>query len=150
MATVIFYEKPGCVNNTKQKAWLKAAGHTVDARNLLTEPWTTERLQQFLGQRPMVEWFNRTAPLIKSGQVIPEHLDPTAALQLMVENPLLIRRPLIQQGDRYEVGFEIKAIDAWLGLSPVQESQREVYEPFRHQDLQTCPRSSPEHSRISQ
>jgi nitrogenase-associated protein len=77
MATVIFYEKPGCVNNTKQKTLLKAAGHTVNARNLLTEAWTADRLQQFFGQLPVVEWFNRTAPLIKSGEVIPDRLDCT-------------------------------------------------------------------------
>jgi nitrogenase-associated protein len=142
MATVIFYEKPGCVNNTKQKALLKAAGHTVDARNLLTEAWTADRLQQFLGERPVVEWFNRTAPLIKSGEVIPDRLDRTTALQLMVEHPLLIRRPLIQSGDRRAVGFEIDEIEAWLGLTAVRSSQQAFCEDLKQQDLQTCPRSS--------
>ena len=37
MATIVFYEKPGCGNNTKQKVWLAASGHTVLAKNLLTE-----------------------------------------------------------------------------------------------------------------
>ncbi|MBI1424317.1 MAG: hypothetical protein GC149_12685 [Gammaproteobacteria bacterium] len=39
MAEIVFYEKPGCGNNTRQKALLAAAGHHVIARNLLTEPW---------------------------------------------------------------------------------------------------------------
>jgi nitrogenase-associated protein len=117
MATVIFYEKPGCVNNTKQKALLQAAGHTVDARNLITEAWTDQRLQPFLRQYPVEEWFNRSAPMIKSGEVIPEHLDPTVALQLIIKQPLLIRRPLLQSGDRYAIGFDINEIEAWLGLT---------------------------------
>jgi nitrogenase-associated protein len=142
MATVIFYEKPGCVNNTKQKALLQAAGHTVDARNLLTEAWTVQRLEQFLGQHPVAEWFNRSAPLIKSGDVIPERLDRTTALQLMLEHPLLIRRPLIQSGDRYTVGFDISELDAWLGLTPRQESQQALCDDLKQQDLQTCPRVS--------
>ena len=50
MAEVIFYEKPGCINNTKQKALLQAAGHLVDARNLLTESWSSESLWLFLQQ----------------------------------------------------------------------------------------------------
>jgi hypothetical protein len=29
MATVHFYEKPGCINNTRQKKILAAAGHEV-------------------------------------------------------------------------------------------------------------------------
>jgi hypothetical protein len=40
MAKVIFYEKPGCANNARQKALLAASGHQLDVRNLLTEPWT--------------------------------------------------------------------------------------------------------------
>ena len=38
MATVIFYEKPGCVGNAKQKRLLADAGHEVVPRDLLTEP----------------------------------------------------------------------------------------------------------------
>jgi hypothetical protein len=32
MVTIIFYEKLGCTNNIRQKALLKAAGHTNSAR----------------------------------------------------------------------------------------------------------------------
>ena len=57
MAIVHFYEKPGCINNTRQKALLAAAGHTVQAKNLLTEKWTAERLRAFFGELSVAEWF---------------------------------------------------------------------------------------------
>ena len=88
MAIVHFYEKPGCSNNTQQKALLAAAGHEVVARNLLTEPWTQERLLDFFGERPVAEWFNRAAPRVKSGEVIPELLDEAEALQFMLGEAL--------------------------------------------------------------
>lgn len=141
MATVHFYEKPGCINNTRQKVLLEAAGHTVIAHNLLTEPWNSERLQQFFGQRSVQEWFNQSAPPIKSGDIIPAHLDPDTALQLMVQNPLLIRRPLMQVAARCEVGFEIDLIDRWIGLNPPSDQSSDVRETLSHQDLQTCPRT---------
>lgn len=136
MATVIFYEKPGCINNTKQKALLAAAGHTVQAHNLLSEPWTPERLRLFFGQRPVQEWFNFSAPRIKSGQVMPTQLKAAEALALMIEDPLLIRRPLIQVDQRYEVGFDPSTIFTWLNLNSTAASQ----------DLETCPRTSSEGS----
>jgi nitrogenase-associated protein len=139
MATVVFYEKPGCVNNTKQKALLQAAGHELQVHNLLTETWTAETLRQFFGQRPVTEWFNRTAPLIKSGEVIPEQLEAEAALALMVAHPILIRRPLIQVNDRCEVGFDLALIDEWIGLSELQSLNRPGQQP--NQDLETCPRT---------
>lgn len=130
MATVIFYEKPGCGNNTKQKTMLAAAGHEVVARNLLTEPWTVERLLGFFGSHPVAEWFNRAAPRVKSGEVIPEAIDGPAALSMMLEDPLLIRRPLIEANGRSEIGFDQAAMQAWLGLVPVAK------------DLESCPRGS--------
>ena len=141
MATVIFYEKPGCINNTKQMSLLKAAGHEVLARNLLTEPWTPQRLRLFFGERSVAEWFNRSAPQVKSGEVIPEHLDAETALALMVKEPLLIRRPLIEIGSRREVGFDVERIDAWIGLKSVDESHNAMSKTLMSQDLQTCPRS---------
>lgn len=118
MTQVVFYEKPGCGNNTRQKALLAAAGHEVIACNLLTEQWTQERLLDFFGERPVAEWFNRAAPRVKSGEVTPELLDEAEALQLMLNDPLLIRRPLMEAGGRKEAGFDQDKIHAWLGLSP--------------------------------
>ena len=129
MTKVIFYEKPGCGNNTKQKALLAEAGHEVIARNLLTEPWTSERLLAFFGTRPVADWFNRAAPRIKTGEIVPETLDADTALWLMLQDPLLIRRPLIEAEGRREIGFDQNLIHAWLGLSPTGC------------ELESCPRS---------
>ena len=96
MATVIFYEKPGCGTNARQKRLLEAAGHTVVAKNLLAEPWTAERLQGFFADTPIASWFNPAAPRVKSGAVDPETIDAAGALSLMLSEPLLIRRPLIE------------------------------------------------------
>jgi nitrogenase-associated protein len=138
MSIVIFYEKPGCINNTKQKALLTAAGHTVEARNLLTPLWTPDRLQQFFGDRPIAQCFNRTAPAIKSGQVQPDRVDVETALALMVQEPLLIRRPLMQVSDRCEVGFDPDVIDEWIGLQAIEGAQ-EKRDRLIQQDLETCP-----------
>jgi nitrogenase-associated protein len=138
MARVIFYEKPGCKGGTRQKVLLTAAGHEVVPYSLLAEPWTAERLRSFFGDRPVAEWFNPSAPRVKSGEVVPEKLDANTALSLMLQDPLLIRRPLIQVGDRCEVGFEVEKIDAWIGLQPVDESFREMAANLMGKDLQGC------------
>jgi nitrogenase-associated protein len=130
MATVVFYEKPGCVGNTKQKRLLTTAGHTLQVHNLLAEPWTPERLRPFFNDLPVAAWFNPTAPPITRGQVVPEALAASQALALMVEQPILIRRPLLQVGDRRAAGFDLAAIDAWIGLAP---------EVDLAEDVQSCP-----------
>jgi nitrogenase-associated protein len=125
MTHIVFFEKPGCANNTRQKAWLAQAGHEVEAVSLLTHPWTRSELLSYLDGLPVAQWFNRAAPRVKSGEVVPEALDREPALALLLAEPLLIRRPLIRAGERRAVGFDVAAVHAWLGLpESVVEAQR--------------------------
>lgn len=118
MTHIIFYEKPGCGGNARQRAALTAAGHTLEQRNLLTTPWTADSLLAFLAPLPVADWFNRAAPRVKSGEVQPDALARDAALAWLLAEPLLIRRPLMQRSDNgtRHVGFETAAVDAWIGL----------------------------------
>lgn len=119
MTHILFYEKPGCGGNARQRAALEAAGHTLERRDLLTTPWTRESLLAFLAPLPVADWFNRSAPRIKSGELLPETLGQDEALALLLAQPLLIRRPLMQRVDdgSRQVGFDHAAVDAWVGLA---------------------------------
>ena len=118
MTHLVFFEKPGCGGNAKQRALLEAAGHTLDRRNLLTAHWTPGRLLEFLAPLPVPQWFNRAAPRVKSGDVVPEQLEAETALALLLAEPLLIRRPLMQRVDNGArlVGFDIAAVAQFVEL----------------------------------
>lgn len=128
MTHLVFFEKPHCGGNARQRAALQAAGHTLEVKNLLAEPWTRAALLAFLQPLPVAEWFNRAAPRVKSGDVVPEALDAEAALALLIAEPLLIRRPLMQRTDdgSRRVGFDTAAIDAWVGLTPAATQRRSL------------------------
>ena len=124
MARLAFWEKPGCGGNARQKALLAAAGHELVVRSLLAEPWTAERLLQFLEHLPVAEWFNLAAPRVKSGEVDPAGVTREEALALLLAEPLLIRRPLMELADASAsttprmVGFDTERVTAWIGLAP--------------------------------
>lgn len=140
MVAVLFYEKPGCANNARQKRLLQEAGHELTVRNLLETPWTPGELRAFFGERPVAEWFNRAAPRVKSGEIVPEALDEAEALALMVKEPLLIRRPLMEAGGRREAGFETERVAAWIGLAPAA-ARPDNLEQCRRADA--CPTPEP-------
>ena len=118
-----FYEKPGCVNNTKQKKMLEDNGHTVIAHSLLTHPWTKSTLRLFFGDLPVVDWFNKAAPRIKSGEVYPESYDEETALIAMLADPLLIRRPLIDAKGQLACGFDNALVTELLDNANVSHLQ---------------------------
>ncbi len=136
MADVIFFEKPGCAGNARQRKLLEASGHTVHARSLLAEPWTAATLRPFFGDLPAADWFNRSAPAIKSGEVDPAALDEAGAMALLLANPLLIRRPLLQVGDERRCGFDAGAVAAWIGLA---DADAPVGEGCARPDMPPCP-----------
>ena len=115
MAHVTFWEKPGCGTNARQKLALANAGHTLDVRSLLTEPWTAERLKDFFGATPVATWFNPAAPKVKSGEVKPEVVEAEAAIALMLAEPLLIRRPLVEVEGARCAGFDREPVTSLLG-----------------------------------
>jgi nitrogenase-associated protein len=118
MSTIVFFEKPGCAGNARQRALLQAAGHTLIRRDLLAEPWTAEALLAYLAPLPVPAWFNRAAVRVKSGEVVPERLDAAAALAALLADPLLIRRPLMQRDDGARlVGFEVAEVERFVGLA---------------------------------
>jgi nitrogenase-associated protein len=131
MATIYFYEKPGCINNTRQKKLLAAAGHQVIAKNLLTEVWRPDHLRSFFGALAVRDWFNYSAPAIKHGEIEPDKLTEQEALVLLLENSLLIRRPLMQVGESLMAGFDQQAVDKWIGLTEIEATS----------DLESCPRT---------
>jgi nitrogenase-associated protein len=133
MARITFYEKPGCINNTRQKKILKSAGHELIERDLLAEPWTPGRLRPFFASKQVAEWFNRSAPRVKSGEIVPESIDADKALALMIADPLLIRRPLMTTGSLYLCGFDADEVTSMLGLAAQQ--LRDVG------DIEGCPMS---------
>jgi nitrogenase-associated protein len=131
MTQVIFYEKPGCSNNTRQKQLLAAAGHELEVRDLLTEAWTADLLRSYFAGKPVAAWFNKAAPKVKSGEIKPDSVDAETALALMLAEPILIRRPLMEAGGRRNVGFDPAEIEAWIGLEKAHAAPA---------DLESCRR----------
>ncbi|MDJ0738540.1 MAG: ArsC/Spx/MgsR family protein [Gammaproteobacteria bacterium] len=114
---LVFYEKPGCIGNQRQRALLRARGITLDVRDLLSADWSEQELRRFFGSIPIRDWFNQSAPAVKSGDVDIGDCSESEALRLMLQDPILIRRPLLQIGDIFQSGFVDGPVLTALGVS---------------------------------
>jgi nitrogenase-associated protein len=125
---LIFYEKPGCIGNARQQSLLRSQGIAFEVRDLINHPWSAESLRTFFGGTPVAQWFNSSAPRVKSGQIPIDSLTQAQALELMLRDPLLIRRPLLELGRVRQSGFV---------QGPVLEALQVVLDPA--ESLQDCP-----------
>lgn len=127
MAEIRFFEKPGCINGEKQKNILRAAGHTLSCVNILEHQWTKEELLNFVAGKTPAEIMNFTAPAIKNGDITPADLSFDEALDLMLADPILIKRPLIEVAGQHIQGFLHPELQSYLGKWSGEE------------DVVTCP-----------
>jgi len=117
MKVVIFYEKPGCSTNKKQKKNLKQEGCFVIERNLLQHGMSAAELRSFFDDMEVKEWFNPNAPKIKTGEIDLSTMSKESALNLFFMDPILIKRPLMIINNKRICGFDQDYIESLLGIS---------------------------------
>ena len=115
MAKIIFFEKPGCINGEKQKKILQEAGNSLHCIDIRTYSWSKENLLPFTKGRSPVELINSSAPAVKKGDIRPASLSFDEAMDLMVADPILIQRPLIEVDGLFIQGFNHQSLKPYLG-----------------------------------
>lgn len=114
---IVFYEKPGCSGNKKQKELLKNHGVEFNVKSILDTKWTKDQLQIFFMGLDKEMCINTSAPQIKNGQIDLDALSKDDMISLMIKDPILIKRPLIQIDEHCICSFDIDKINALLGTS---------------------------------
>ncbi|RXJ60042.1 ArsC/Spx/MgsR family protein [Candidatus Marinarcus aquaticus] len=121
--TVIFYEKTGCLGNARQKSLLKKHGVEFEVRSMLDTVWTKESLEPFFDGLEVEQIINPFAPAIKNSEITVESLSKEQAVELMIQEPILIKRPLLQINQQYFCGFDISILNAVLNIHmPIPEN----------------------------
>jgi nitrogenase-associated protein len=128
MNTLIFYEKPGCIGNQQQQALLRTQGVSFQTKDLLSTEWTADTLRPYFGDKPVAAWFNASAPKVKSGAILLDELSESEALALMIAEPILICRPLLDYAGIRQSGFTPGPVLTALGVNLNPQ-----------EDLQSCP-----------
>jgi len=134
MSLIIFYEKPGCKTNAKQKQAFRDAGCKIIERDLLNHGLEPAELYEFFKGMPVTKWFNPNAPMIKTGKINPVSLDKETALQMLMDDPILIRRPLmIVKGKKlsgFNKWFLEKLLDIKMDSKPSMKCETEACASF--------------------
>ena len=78
----------------------------VDERDLGTRPLTVPELESLIGKRDYLGFLNPRNELYRERNMKERPPARAEALKLMSENPNLIRRPILVQGNQILVGFD--------------------------------------------
>ncbi len=116
---MILYWYPGCSTCRKARKWLDARGVEVEVRHLVEATPTAETLADLWRRAdlPLRRMFNASGGAYRAGDFksrLPTMTDDEAVAELAA-NGMLIKRPLLDTGDRVLVGFREVEWTAALG-----------------------------------
>ena len=93
------------------RAWLHEKGVDVEERDFFQQRFSEDELRDLLQGHGLRQVFSWNSPSFKALGLAPDGLNDETLLQLMLQEPRLIRRPLVKVGDRLIIGGSQEALD---------------------------------------
>ncbi len=102
MAEITIYQKPTCSTCREAVRLLRESGQPFKAINYYEQPFTKSRLKALLKKAGLAprDVLRTKEDLYKSLKLADKTLNDDEVLDLMVEHPDLIQRPLVEKGDQ--------------------------------------------------
>lgn len=107
MEQIIFYSYPSCTSCRKTKHWLKAHQIEFNERHLFRETPTVEELKYILSltTEGIDEILATRSQTFKNLNLNIEEMTVNEVLELLVEKPKLLRRPILVDNKKLVIGY---------------------------------------------
>jgi arsenate reductase (glutaredoxin) len=102
MAKIVVYQKPSCTTCRQVYNALKESGVDFDAVDYYTDPIPKTKLKELLRKMGMraADVLRTKEPVYKTLKLADRDLTESEIVDLMVEHPDLIQRPIVEKGSR--------------------------------------------------
>jgi arsenate reductase len=106
--TVTIYGIPNCDKVRAARKWLEQSGTPAEFHDFRKDGVDASLLRRWLRDVSWESLINRSSPTWRG---LPEDVRAAVhtaedAIRLMIENPTLIRRPVVERDGRIEIGFK--------------------------------------------
>ena len=125
---ITLFLSPSCTSCRKARAWLEKHEVPFKEHNIMTSPLTTEELRNILAltENGTDDIISTRSKIFQKLNVDVEDLSISALIKLIEENPSLLRRPIIIDAKRMQIGFNEDEIRAFLPRSYRKQELKEA------------------------
>ncbi|SFC26721.1 regulatory protein spx [Alkalibacterium subtropicum] len=113
---ITLYVSPSCTSCRKAKAWLEEQKLPFTEKNIFHEPLTKQEIKRILSltEEGTSELISYRSQAYQSLTLDIEDLSMNELLDLFTEQPSLIRRPIIMDDRRLQIGYNEEEIRCFL------------------------------------
>lgn len=110
MAKITFYYKPRCSTCEKAKKMLETLGHDLDLRDIEEYPPPRSLLETHIDAKNVKAYLNVHAKSYREHNLRADPPTKKGAIELMMRDPNLIKRPIAVRGKMAVFGCEEEAL----------------------------------------
>lgn len=112
MEELKFYTYPSCTSCRRTKSWLNNQGVDFNEQHLFRETPTADELRRILSltTQGIDEILAKRSKEYKTLDVDVEDLSLSEFLDLVIEKPKLLRRPILTNGEKLVIGYDVDGL----------------------------------------
>lgn len=116
---ITLYTSPSCASCRKARAWLETHNIPYVERNIISDPLSIEEIKNILRvtEDGTEEIISQRSKTFKKLDISLDELPLSQLLTLIHENPTLLRRPILMDDKKLQVGFNEDEIRRFLPRS---------------------------------
>ena len=115
---VTLFLSPSCTSCRKARAWLNRHDVVFQEHNIMTSPLSRDELLKILSytENGTEDIISTRSKVFQKLDIDVDELSVSELINLISKNPSLLRRPIIMDNKRMQIGFNEDEIRAFLKL----------------------------------
>lgn len=132
------YVSASCTSCRKAKAWLKQNGLRFEERNIMSDPLTTDEIKEILSltETGTDEIISTRSKVYEKLDIDFDELSLSELVDIIEEHPSLLRRPLIFDETKFQVGFNEDEIHHFIPREVRRVTSKKMARVLLYLDLQ--------------
>ncbi len=132
------YVSASCTSCRKAKAWLKQNGLRFEERNIMSDPLTTDEIKEILSltETGTDEIISTRSKVYEKLDIDFDELTLSELVDIIEEHPSLLRRPLIFDETKFQVGFNEDEIHQFIPREVRRVTSKKMARVLLYLDLQ--------------
>ena len=122
---IVIYTSPGCVSCNKVRKWLKDHSLVYIEKNIFNTLLKREEIKYILSrcENGTDDIISKRSKIMIEGKIDIEQMTVEQLIDFIVENPSILKRPIIISEESFQVGYDADEIDI---LEMVKEQREEI------------------------
>lgn len=133
---IVIYTSPGCASCRKVKAWMREKKLPFIEKNIFNVGLNKTEIKYLLqrSENGAEDIVSKRSKIIQEGNINIDNLSTNELVDFIIENPSVLRRPIILDDVSFQIGYDSEEISSFLPERLRNDSVDDLDEDYQETD----------------